>query len=92
MDDLLRALIAALEQGLEVTVTLRKPKQQADTTPGNHAMNTVKCAHCGWKHSYSRSSNAQRGYRAHLKSCPKKNSSSFEPPQWLKDQTEGKEL
>lgn len=82
MDDLLKRLMAALDQGLEVTVTLKKP---AVPKPEN----VVKCPHCGWKKAYSRHDAAQRGWEAHKKKCSKRKSGEFDPPQWLIDQSKG---
>jgi len=87
MDDLIRALIEALESGVEVTVSLKKPVKETS------AENTVSCPHCNWTHSYSRVDNARRGLRAHSKHCVnRKTGSTPVPPQWLIDQTNGKDL
>lgn len=86
MDDLLKKLIAALEPGTEVTITIKKPPSDASVT------NTIKCPHCGWKKAYSRHDAAVRGWENHKLKCKAKNRVTFDTPQWLIDQTEGKEL
>lgn len=89
IDDLFRALQEALESGMEVTITLKKPP--VDKAPGNPAPNSVTCTECGWRHSYSRHDNAVRGLRAHSKSCKGKvKRSEFTHPKWLEDQAKGK--
>jgi len=90
IEEFVRALRAALDSGVEVTVTLKKTDQK--TQPGNHANNTVKCPNCNWEHSYTRANNARKGYEAHKKSCPGKKAVQPVAPQWLVDQTNGKEL
>ena len=91
MDDLIKALIVALESGMEITVSLKKPATQAVKIESE--VNRVTCPHCNWTHSYSRADNARRGLRAHSKHCVKRKEASKPlPPQWLIDQSEGKEL
>ena len=79
--------MAAIESGVEVTVTFKKPQ-----APESKANNAVTCPHCGWKHTYSRHDAAKRGWEAHKKACKAYQIATLTPPQWLKDQTEGKEL
>lgn len=86
MEDLIRALLAALEHGHEVTVIL-KPSVAPKASPDKKYR--VECPHCPWSNSYTRSDNAKRQLRGHSEKCPGKKMRKDEFPKWLKDQTEG---
>lgn len=89
--DWLKTIIAALESGMEVNISIRKSRPEPSVKkPGNPAPNSVTCPECGWKHSYSRHDNAVRGLRAHSKACKGKvKREGITPPQWLEEQTKG---
>ncbi len=99
-EELLRSLIKAIGDGMEISFTVKRPDTQNQMIPGrkagNPAGNTVRCPKCGWHHTYSRSDNARRGWKAHLQACPGRGTSASDlsndrSAQWLKDQMKGKE-
>lgn len=87
IDDLFRALQEALESGMEVTITLKKPPVAPKASPDKKYR--VECPHCPWSNSYTRKDNAERQLRGHSKKCSGKKMRGNEFPQWLLDQNKG---
>lgn len=86
MEELIRALLAALEHGHEVTVIL-KPSVAPKASPDKK--HSVKCRFCEWSGSYTLSKNAQRALREHSEKCAGKKMRKDEHPQWLIEQSKG---
>lgn len=82
---LVRALLEALEQGHEVTVTFKPPTKKASPDKKHQ----VKCSFCEWSGSYTLSKNAQRALRVHSEKCVARKKRINEYPQWLVEQSKG---
>lgn len=84
-EELVRALMAALASGHEVTVTFKPPTKKASPDKKYE----VKCRYCEWSRSYSRSNNAQRALRSHSEQCVATKKRLNELPKWLIEQSKG---
>jgi hypothetical protein len=65
IDDLVRALMAAVESDTEIQIILRK------TVPAK-PRHEVTCPRCGWHQDYSRKDVAAMGLRRHFKRSHKR--------------------
>lgn len=82
MEDWLKKVMAALESGMEINITIRKSEAQKP------ARAVVTCEHCGWKKDYSRADNADEGLKRHYRNCTKRKE-VLNHPLWLVEQTNG---